>query len=161
MKKSFEFHFDLPFIKRALRRDLLWRGYVAAVLFVLLALMGRWYYRRFDPWLTAVLFGGALFVIWRIHVLLTKVASRVHELWLKQSPRRVVRYELDDEGFDVVMSESRTRYRWQGLRRLWRCHDVWLIEIVRLQSVFFPPDVVPDDVLDFITERCRAAGLRV
>ena len=69
--------------------------------------------------------------------------------------------ELDDEGFSVVHESSRSHFTWQGLRRLWRYDDVWLVEILKMQSVFFPPDQVREEVRDYILERCRAAGIRV
>jgi hypothetical protein len=36
-----------------------------------------------------------------------------------------------------------------------------LIEIVKKQNVFFPPDQVRTEVRDYIVERCQAAGVRV
>ena len=104
---------------------------------------------------------GAVMIVWRFYALLEKVARRVFDLWTKQSPGGVIRYELDDEGFSVVLENGNSRFSWEGLRRLWRYHDVWLVEILKMQSVFFPPDQAPEEVREFIVERCQAAGVRV
>ena len=160
MRHQFEFSFDTTFLRRALRRDLLWKGYVLAGAFVLLAVGLRVAYGRWEPWVTAVSLGGALIVILRFHALLRQAAKRVDDLWLLQSPSRRVCLELDDEGFDVVMESARSRYRWEDMRRLWRYPDVWMIEIVRMQSVLFPSDSAPDEAREFIVERCRAHGVR-
>ena len=94
---------------------------------------------------------------WKLHT----ASRRIFEFWSKQSPGRSIRYVLDDEGFDVQLEHSSARYTWKGLRRLWRYSDVWIVEIVKNLSVFFPPDAVPAEVREYVVERCRDAGVRV
>ena len=161
MKHEFQFTFDVPFIKAALRRDLLWKGYVLGGIMVALALVMHLLYGTVYIWFTATLLFMAGFVIWRFHAMLTKISRRVFDLWTRQSPSGLIHYELDEEGFSVVLDQSRSRYHWEGLRRLWRYDDVWLIEIVKMQSTFFPTDQAPDKVREYIVERCRSAGVRV
>jgi hypothetical protein len=61
-----QFTFDVPFIKAALRRDILWKGYVAAGLMLVLAPLMRWLNGFWDPWMTGgmVLLAGVF--AWRI-----------------------------------------------------------------------------------------------
>ena len=160
MKHAFEFTYDIPFVKNALRRDLLWKGYLAAGIFIALIFVIRWSYGYFDPVFTTAFGIGSVVMVWRIHAVLDKGAKRVCELWDKLSSNRQIRYELDDEGFVIALQESRSRYEWSGLRRLWRYDDVWLIEIVKMQSAFFPPDQVSDEVKEYITQCCQKAGVR-
>ena len=161
VRHAFEFGFDIPFIKAALRRDLLWKGYLLAGGLLLLAVVLRLTSGSWDPVLTRALALGAVVVSWSFHSLLGKFAGRVFDLWARQSPNGIIRYELGDETFAVVAGASRSEFQWKGLRRLWRYDDAWMLEIVKMQSVFFPPDEVPREVLDFIVERCAASGVRV
>lgn len=161
MAHAFEITFDVPFIKRALRRDLLWKGYLGAGLILAMAVGLRLWHGAWLPLMTGALVAAAGIIVWRIHHLLTTVARRIDALWRRQTAEGRIRYELDDEGFTLHLGESQSRHAWQGLRRLWRYDDVWLIEIVEMQSVFFPPDQVPAEAREFIVERCREAGVRV
>jgi len=161
VRHEFQFTFDVPFIKAALRRDVIWKGYVAAGLILAIGVALRWWVGHWVLWATAFMLLCAIFVVWRFYFALDSIGKRVHELWIKQAPDRVIRYQLDDDGFDIVMQNARTHYDWKGLRRLWCYHDAWLIEIVRMQSVFFPPEGVSEEIRDYIVERCRASGVRV
>ena len=160
-RHEFQFRFDVPFLRAALRRDVLWRGYVMGGIVVALVPGMRLWLGYWHPWLSGFLLAAAAVSVWRFHAMLGRAAGRVFELWSKQSPGGVIRYELDDEGFSVVLENSRSRFSWNGLRRLWRYDDVWILEIVKMQSVFFPPGPVPGEVRDYIVERCRSAGVRV
>lgn len=157
---SFEFNFDIPFIKAALRRDILWRGYVAAGGVVVVMVGLRLWSGVWSKWTTAILAGIALGAVIAIHRVLNRIASRIHELWIQLSPSGVLRYELDPVGFTVIQGSSRSRFEWAKLRRLWRYDDVWLIEIVKMQSSFFPPREVDPEALEYIVDRFRAAGIR-
>ena len=161
MHHEFEFSFDVSFIKAGLRRDLMWKGYVLAGMLLVLSWIMRMVQGFWEPITTCAFVLGAVLVLWRFHCLLDRIAGRVFELWRDQSPDGVVRYELDDEGFSVVLEHGNSRFTWQGLQRLWRYNDVWLVEVVKAQSVFFPPDQAPAEVRDFIVERCQDAGVRV
>ena len=145
MQHQFEFTFDVPFIRNALRRDFLWKGYLIAGLMLVCVAVARWIDGYFEPWLTGVLVFGSTLMVWRIHAMLQTIAGRIFDLWTRMAPDQVIRYELDDQGFEVVLQQSRSRHEWAGLRRLWRCSDVWLIEIVKKQSTFFPPDQAPEE----------------
>ena len=90
-----------------------------------------------------------------------KGGTHVFRMWQQQSPSGTIRYELDDEGYTVQLDNANTRHAWQGLRRLWQYPDVWLIEIVKNQSTFFPPDAASPEIQEYIRERCRAGGARV
>ena len=161
MHHEFEFSFDVAFIKAAMRRDILWKGYVIAGLMLALPLFTRLISGAWDLWVLGVALVGAVVIIWRFCSLLNKLGKRVFELWTLQSPSGKIQYQLDDEGFVVIAGESRSRFEWQGLRRLWRYDDAWLVEIVKMQSVFFPPDQAPVAAREFMVERCRHAGVRV
>lgn len=161
MSHQFEFTFDPDFIRAALRRDVLWRGYVLAGLLLILALVARFLLGIWNLTLTTSFVLASVFIIWLFHRLLRGIATRVCNMWTTQAPDGVIRYELDDDGFNVVTTNSRARFEWQYLRRLWCYEDVWLLEIVKMQSVFFPPDQAPAAAMDFIVERCRAADVRI
>ena len=158
---QFEFGFDAAFMRAALRRDFYWRiGYANLALGAVL-LGTRLWVGQFTPVTIGIVLAGSAFVTWWLLRLLGTCARRIDELWAQQSPDRRIRYELDDDGFDVVMENAKARYEWKGMRRLWRYPDVWILEIVKNMSVFFPPAAVPQEVRDFIVERCRSAGVRV
>ncbi len=158
---QFDFSFDVAFLKNAMRRDFLWRGYVIGGLLLVLGIVMRFVNGHWELYMTGVCLGGAPMIVMVFHRLLTRIAMRLHALWSLQSPSGVIRYELDEDGFSVVFDTSRSSFKWNGLRRLWCYHDVWLIEILEMQSVFIPPAQVPQESLEYIVERCRAAGVRV
>lgn len=160
VRHEFEYAFDEAFLRTALKRDLFWRG-VYATAALGLVLLGVWLWLgRVTPTILAILGVGVL-VLWALLYRLWRKAARgILELWTRQSPDRIQRFRLDDEGFEVCMGASTSRYTWKGLRRLWRYGDVWLIEIVKNMSVFFPPDAPSDAAKDFLVERCREAGVR-
>ena len=160
-RHEFAFTFDIPFIKAALRRDILWRGYVIGGVLLILAGVLRFANGYWEPLMSGACGVGALAAVWCIHKLWATMAQRVFEMWTKQSPSGVIRYELDDDVFAVVTETSRAEFKWNALRRLWCYDDVWLLEIVKMQSVFFPPDQAPREARDYIAERCRASGVRV
>jgi len=70
-------------------------------------------------------------------------------------------FRFDDDGFDVVVGSATNRYAWRGMRRPWRYPDVWLLEIVKNMSVFFPPQAASDEVQAYVVKRCRDAGVGV
>ena len=92
-------------------------------------------------------------------LVLIMLERKVFEIWLKQSPNRRLTYRLDDDAIVVETESGNARYEWKGLRRLWRYGDVWLIEIVRNMSVFFPTSA-PEAVREFVVSRCREAGIK-
>lgn len=160
MEHEFTFSFDEAFLGDALRRDLVWRGvYASLALLAVLAVL--WLWMGHLDLSVLLIVGGGLLLLW---VLLYRTwrsaARRVDQLWVKQSPDRTITYRLDHEGFEVVVGSATARHAWEGLRRLWRYSDVWLIEIVKNMSVFFPPDQAPEEARAYILERCRAHGVR-
>ena len=86
--------------------------------------------------------------------------KRTLELMTKTSPDRRMCFEVDDDGVTVRLGESRSRYAWGDLRRLWRYHDVWLLEIARMSSLLFPVRRASQAMQEFIVARCEAAGVR-
>jgi hypothetical protein len=158
---EFSFPFDKAFIHAALKRDFYDKIYqlggVAAAVFML-----AWFLIRppLDFYVPVALLGLGVIVA-RVLSLLKRSVAQVHELWTKQAPDGVIRYVLDEQGFEIRLQESHARYEWQGLRRLWRYDDVWIVEIVKNMSVFFPSDAAPAEVREFVVERCEQAGVRV
>ena len=69
-------------------------------------------------------------------------------------------YRLHPDAIEVKMPNGTARHEWKGLRRLWRYHDIWLIEIVKMQSVLFP-STAPQEARDYVVERCTEAGVRM
>ncbi len=160
MVHEFEFRFDVPFVKNALRRDFLWRGYLmGGTFFVVMMGVMRLWFGHFDPMISTTCILGSLAIAVSFHYKLGKYARRVCEIWSKQSPSGIIRYELDEEGLTVRFDHAHSRFEWTGLRKLWCYSDVWLLEIVKMQSVFFPPEQVACEAKDYIRERCRAAGV--
>ena len=160
-RHEFEFAFDVDLIRRALRRDLVWKAILPIVLLAGLAVASRLYLGAWNPVSTAACAVGAVViagVVWRA---LAVHSRRVYDIWLKQSPSGRMTFRLDDTGFDVALENSQSRYEWRGLRRLWRYPDVWIVEIVKNVSVFFPPEAVPEDARRFLVARCEEAGVRI
>ena len=120
MQHEFQFTFQVDFIKAALRRDFLWKGYLLAGLLLAMALGCHLSYGLAQAWLSLILIAMAGFVVLRFRALPNTFAKRIFDLWSKQAPNGIVKYELDDEGFSVVLEASRSRFEWKGLRKLWR-----------------------------------------
>ena len=159
---EFEFRFDVDFVRRALRRDYLWRGWlVAGAFFVVTTIVFRGVYGVFVPMLVGASALGSLIIGYSYHVKLRRYAARICELWEKQSPSGTIRYCLDDEGFQVQFDQAQSRFEWASLRKLWCYPDAWLLEVVKMQSVFFPPEGTPAAALAFIQQRCEAAGVPI
>lgn len=139
---------------------MVWRGWAGAGLFIALAAWARLSWGYWTPFSIVALIGVPVVfcaVLWK----LWRAAAKTLELWQVQAPNRVMRIELDDDGFQVLLGKSENRFEWQKIRRLWRYDDVWMLEIVRMRSVFFPPEHVDQDTLDFIVERCQHFGVVV
>ena len=159
---EFEFRFDVPFVENALRRDFLWRTWLIGLVFSLLTLVGfRLVFGQFVP-TVVVASVAALFIIgFAGHFKLKRIATRICELWKTQSPSGTIRYRLDEEGVDVHFDNAQSRFEWASLRKLWCYPDVWMLEVVKMQSLFFPPDQAPQEARDYIRARCEAAGVPV
>lgn len=158
---EFSYTFDLAFIRRALRRDHSWKYLLGPGLLLPLLLVSRGILGTFDPVVVGVVIGGIVVLTWFVYFKFARGTKTFFDFWSKLSPNHTVRFRLDDEGFDLLLESSEARYEWAGLRRLWRYDDVWLIEIVKNVSAFFPPDEAPAEAREFIVERCRAAGVRI
>ena len=161
MKYEFQFEFDTPFIYTALRRDVFWKAALISGLLLGILIASRLWIGSFAPLVVGVTIGAMVLITVRLHFALRSGSGRVFDLWSKQSPNHLVIWQLDDDGFKVDMGASASRFEWKGLRRLWRYQDVWILEIVKNMSVFFPPDAVPDEVREFVVDRCIEAGVRV
>jgi len=161
VQHELRFTFDEAFLRAALKRDLAWRG-VYATLLLIGVLVVLWLWQGSVSWMTAAILGAGAVALW---LLLFRVwrtsARRIFDLWSTQCPDRTMAFRFDDEGFDVEVGSASNRYVWQGMRRLWRYTDVWLLEIVKNMSVFFPPEAASDEVKAYVVERCRDAGVRV
>jgi hypothetical protein len=104
--------------------------------------------------------GGAAFILVVMVIVLWLLERKVWTFWTLQSPNRRLTYRLDDDAILVETESGNARYEWKKLRRLWRYRDVWLIEVVKNMSVFFPPSA-PEEIKEFVVDRCREAGVRV
>ncbi len=161
MEHRFEYEFSAAFIGTALKRDMLWRGvYGTLAMLGIVAVLYVWSGQPRTTTLLVVGFGVvvmllALYLVWR------RAKRQLFDLWSNQSPDHVMAIALDDDGFDVAVGTSTSRYEWQGLRRLWRYDDVWLIEVVKNVSIFFPPSIPSEATRAYIVERCKNAGVRV
>ena len=158
---EFSYTFDLAFVRRALRRDHSWKYLLGPGLLLPLLVASRLIRGTFDPLVVGTVVAGIVFLTWFVHFKYARGTQAVFDFWSKLSPDHTMRFRLDDEGFDLLLESSEARYEWSGLRRLWRYDDVWLIEIVKNVSAFFPPDVAPTEAREFIVDRCRAAGVRI
>jgi hypothetical protein len=157
---EFSFTFDREFLRAGMRRDHVWRGWLMAGLYLVFVLTYGFTTRSFDAIFVGVGAVGLIVIVWAYSRRFRILVDRTHELWSKGSSEAVMSFRLDDEGFEVALSRGSSFYRWADLRRLWRYPDVWLLEIVKMQSVLFPPSAASDAARDFIVERCRSAGLR-
>ncbi|MCK5945227.1 MAG: hypothetical protein KAI24_24780 [Planctomycetes bacterium] len=157
---TFSFTFDRPFVRRALRRDRNWAVVKVVALYALATPAALFGVDGLEPLVYGLLGGGFVATLALALALFHKAGNAVYDLWLRQSPSRTIRYELDDDGFAIHMDHASSRFAWRGLRRLWRYPDVWLIEVVRKQSAFFPPEGAGAEALAFIEQRCSQAGVR-
>ncbi len=157
---EFSYTFDRAFIRKGLRRDWVWRGWLIVGLYVaagvLITLVSE---RRVAAGVGFAV--GLPFVWWVCARAFRQLIDRTFQMWSLQAPDHTMRFRLDDDGFEVDLSKGHVRYSWSDLRRLWRYPDVWALEIIKMQSVLFPPDAASDEAKAFIVERCRAAGVRV
>ncbi len=161
MKHEFRFEFDARFIYTALRRDVFWKVALFNGLLLGILITSRLWIGSFAPLVVGVTIGAMALITLRLHLALRTGSRRVYELWSKHSPEHTVSWQLDDEGFKVDMGTSASSFEWKGLRRLWRYQDVWILEIVKNMSVFFPPDAAPEEVREYVVDRCIEAGVRV
>lgn len=146
-KHTFTYAFDHAFIQRALRRDRNWRVIKLTITYAIIVpaigfLLG------WSDLMVTILIAGYFATAGILVFGFYKAGKRVFDLWQRQAPSGQIRYELDDEGFRVLLEESQSRFSWQGLQRLWCYDDVWLLEIVKNQSAFFPPDAAGAEILD-------------
>ncbi len=161
MKYEFQFEFDRPFIYTALRRDVLWKAAFINGLLLGILLVCRLWTGSFEPLVVGSILGAMVLITVRLDFAVRAGSRRVYELWSKHSPDHLVTWRLDDEGFKIDMIGSSTHFEWRGLRRLWRHQDVWILEIVKNMSVFFPTDAAPDEVREYVVDRCIDAEVRV
>lgn len=161
MKYEFHFEFDTVFIFTALRRDVFWKAALVCGLLLGILLLARLWTGSFTPLVVGVTIGALGLITLRLYLAVRSGARRVFELWSKHSPDHTVSWQLDDEGFKVEMGISISRFEWSGLQRLYRYRGVWILEIVKNMTVFFPPDAAPDEVREYVLDRCIQAGVRV
>ena len=155
-----EFTFDRRLIYTAMRRDVVWRLWLPPVVGGLLC--GWLYYLQGSIGSMFIWVAGSLTAVEIFLLVMIRVSIvRTDQLWSTQAPDRRMRFSFDDEGFDVLLGESKTRYAWTSLKQLWRYPDVWLLEVVRMMSVFFPADAATPEVRAYISERCQAANIKV
>lgn len=158
------FVFDRDFIRRGLRRDHVWWSLYRVLFYcALMALIGLYYgFAVFTaPAMLAILLMGLVAILGVSALVYRKAVDGTLEMLKRQSPDHSMRFVADDEHIAVHFEQGEQRYRWEDLRRIWRYPDVWLIEIVKNRSLLFPPLAASTEMKDFITERSRAAGLKV
>ena len=154
---DFAFVFDRPFLHRAHWRDYYWQPLLVAVLAA--------------AWLVYLHFGGGLtgnLIVWAvagtIGITLLSIflywlrIERTMKAWAALSPDRTFRYSLTDDAIICDAGTSKTRVEWGDLFRVWIYGDVWILEVIRMQSLVFPPSAVSPEAQEFILERCRDAG---
>ena len=156
-----EYAFDARFVAAAMRRDFLWRGYLIAAVVACVPVYFRWSSGAWDTGALAFYLGLAAIVIVLFHGLLRMSARNQVKLWRTQSPDGRIQFIFDAEGFEAVVGASRNRFAWKNLRRVWRYPDVWMFEIVKMRSVFLPPDCLSEEQRRDISAWCAQAGVRV
>lgn len=154
--------FTRRFLWDAFKRDWLWR--IFAVVFGIDCLLAAvlWLYGN-PPWeppaatyVAGILIGAFI----APPVALWKIVGSVYRHWKFESPDCIIDFRFHDDAIEVEMPSGSSRHEWKGLRRLWRYEDVWLLELVKMRSIVMPADM-PREVRDFVSERCRAAGVKV
>ena len=163
MSESHElpFAFDEAFVRTAMKRDFWDRAWVGTGLLVLAAVIMCMVMGAAPPSVLAI-FGVGIVIVWVLILsTLRRSARQVVSFWERQAPDRTMRFLFNEEGFEVHIGSTHTSHAWAGLRRLWRYPDVWIIEMVKNVSVFFPPESASHEILAFVESRCRQAGVRV
>ena len=111
-------------------------------------------------WLVGIPLGVALLPL--VFFLRLRISVyRTYELWRKQSPTHTIRYLADADGLTVELGHAQSRHAWTSFRRLWRYPDIWMLEVVRMQSVLFPPREASEAMNAFIVDCCRGKGVRI
>lgn len=158
---EFQHTFTEQFLKDGMKRDVVWRLHAAAGA----ALVGMgavaWLlgHPPWTPTMGIALAAGAFATVLIVPRKFRQLVRRAFALWEQQAPDHVVTYRLDHEAIEVITRNSRARHAWRSMRRLWRYDDVWLIEVVKMQSVLFPSDA-PEAARAFVVARFEEAGLR-
>lgn len=163
MRREFEFEFTPSFVRSGLRRDSVrrtLRGVIAYLLVVAGLLYAMHGTDAFDAPVLGWIAAGAAFILVARTIQLSRSVARIHALWSKQSPRRRMRFVLDDEALELQMESGSNRYRWRDFQRL-RCYPkVWLLEVVRNTCVLFPVQDASSEVREMLLERCQHHGVR-
>ena len=159
---EFEHEFSKRFLHDALKRDVIWRLWVL-VGALLVAVAGIGWLLGTPPWQVPIwpaLAAGALAGAIAIPLKFRSLVNRTFDYWERLAPTRKISYRLFPDAIEVTMPNGTARYPWQGMRRLWRYPDIWLLEVVKMNSVLLPHDA-PAAARDYVVERCREAGVRV
>ena len=155
------FHFDEAFVRKALRRDVWDRGWIATGLMVVVAIVMRVWTGEWSPLILGIIAVGTAVLWFLLFRTLRSAARQIVALWRTQSPDGTMTFRFTEEGYELEIASASSQNTWKGLRRLWRYDDVWIIEIVKRMSVFFPPSAADPETLAFVEARCREAGVRV
>ena len=157
-ESEFEFTFDRGFLHRAHWRDYYWRPLaLSAPLAAYLA------YRHFTGTLGGNLglwIGVTILAIFALSLFfyLRRIA-RVYSTWQRLSPEtKTLRFRVSETGIACLTENSQERVEWSKLFRLWIYADVWILEILKMQSMVFPPSAALESTRDQIVEHCRSAG---
>ena len=85
--------------------------------------------------------------------------ARVYSTWQRLSPEtKTLRFRVSETGIACLTENSQERVEWSKLFRLWIYADVWILEILKMQSMVFPPSAALESTRDQIVEHCRSAG---
>ncbi len=163
---TFSFRYDRAFVREGFRPDHRWRCLYAALYVGALGLLGAFLFEPWsaawrDPTFLSTLVLALVALEGLCAVRLRRSVTRTLALWQHEAPDGVLSFTLEPDALTVSTQNSRARHPWQELRRVWRYETVWLLEILRQHSVFFPAAAAPEEARRYLLERCREAGVRV
>lgn len=162
----FQFEFDRAFVRRGFLPNHRWRCLYIVLYIAFVACAGAF---LFDPWSSAfrdpsflaILALSLVVLLFLRFLALGRGVQRTCELWSREAPDRILDYHLTADGLTLTMKNAEVRRKWSDFRRLWRYEGVWLLEIVKNHSLFYPVDSAPEGASEFLVERFREAGVRV
>jgi hypothetical protein len=161
-----DLEFSREFLRKALRRDHFWWGLYRQLIFLGVAIPAAWLvagdWRVLLVPQVLITFGaGVILILALCAYRFRRTIALGFERWQQQSPSGKFHYRATAEALHVTLDNASETYPWKNFRRLWRYSDIWLLEVIKNNSVLFPVESAPPEMQDFIVECCRLAGVRM
>ncbi len=160
MEYSFDYELSEDLIRQCnrefLRTHLHWRAKLAAVAYVVLALMMVIY----DPGVKSGIVAGAGVLLFLLVGIAYSTLLRRSRALLRKLPHRHASCVLDDDGVHIENALGKTNLEWRMLEKVVRGPEVWLMIVSRYHNFPLPAAALTDGARQFITAKVTSAGGR-